>query len=555
MKPISFRDIFKKDFIAAMNTRVSSMKITQFIRDILKKDSVVGLDIGASSVKMAQFVKKEDGFHLVRADLKEIGSVDNESLREKKIVEILKDLLMGVDKNKSKIIVSINCPHTATKRVIVPLMPKQELRDGINLEAKNYFPFPINSSPLDYEILGDIVEKGLKKYEVAVSVSPKETVDTYLSLLGKAGVKPAALVPCPVALQKLAEASYVKEGRAMCFIDIGELETELIIFKGKKLIFSRKIPVAGKDITRAMTGALVSDRGKIELTFDEAEKIKQAVGIPSEPGPKIINDKISTVQILSMLRAPLEQLVNEIERCFDYYIEKCGGGKIDSLVLFGGGASLGGLTKFLSSELGIEVKLGEPLEGLKGEPDVLREKSEISHRLAVAIGAALSETRGINLLPPELKEETKRTFQRTTFEVVACVVILVLTFIYIGMKITLNNYQKKVSVAKLELSSLEPQLQEARIFSLLVDEPSWGDVFKELSNLVPNDVYLTNLSMKDKVITIRGIVSQEQGEECISNFILTLGKGKGIFKGVKLLTTKETRGKVDMEFILSCGVE
>jgi len=526
MKPISLRGIFKKDFI-------------------------VGLDIGATSVKIAQFERTEAGFYLVKADLKEIRPTDNEPDREKEITGILNDLLGGIEKIKSQIIVSINCPHTAIKRVIAPCMPKQELRDCIALGAKNYFPFPVNNSLLDSEMLGEILEKGVKKYEVIVAVSPKATIDRYLSILGRAGISPVSLIPAPLALQRLAEVSYAKEGRILCFIDIGALHTELVILKGKNLIFSRKIPIAGGDFTKAMTGVLVSDRGRIELSLDEAEKIKQEIGIPSEAESRIINDKISTAQILSMLRTPLAQLVNEIERCLDYYREESGGGQIESLVLFGAGSSLKGLTKFLSSELGIEVKLGNPLEGLKVD-DAIRERDKISHSLAVAIGAALSEGRGINLLPPELKEKTKRLFKRTTFETTATVVILVLAFLYIGMKIKLSNYQKRATVARLELSSMEPQLKQAKVFSLLADEPYWKDVFKELSNLIPGDIYITRLGMRNKIITIRGIAPSGQGQERVSNFILTLQKG--IFNNVKLVSTKEIPGKAAKEFVLNCWV-
>jgi Tfp pilus assembly PilM family ATPase len=92
---------------------------------------------------------------------------------------------------------------------------------------------------------------------------------------------------------------------------------------------------------------LVSDKGKIKLSLEEAERIKREVGIPPEGESKMIDDKILTTQLLSMIRSPLEQLVNEIDRCFDYYREESGGGKIDSLMLFGGGALLKGLQQFL----------------------------------------------------------------------------------------------------------------------------------------------------------------------------------------------------------------
>ncbi len=311
------------------------------ITGLFKKEYIIGLDIGSSSVKIAQFIRKEDGLHLAKADMKEIDE-------EGQIVLALKDLFRGIDVKKSEVIAVINCPKTAIKIAKTPYMPKAELRDGISLEAKNYFPFPIDGSSLDYEILGDVVEKGVRKYEVAVAVSPNTTVERYLSLLEKAGIKPTSFVPLPYAVQKLAEHLYAfaESGKkdARVYLVIGRFYTEFAILKGRELVFNRKIPVAGEDFTKAMTAVLVSDKGKTELTIDEAEKIKREVGIPAEANSRVINDKISATQILSMLRAPLEQLISEIERCFDYYREESGGGKMIHLLYLAGELLLAGLS-------------------------------------------------------------------------------------------------------------------------------------------------------------------------------------------------------------------
>ncbi|MCX5699524.1 MAG: type IV pilus assembly protein PilM [Candidatus Omnitrophica bacterium] len=529
--------------------KIFKEQIDKFTR-IFKKDFIIGLDIGTSSIKLAQFLKKEDGLYLVKADLREIKQSEDSSLREQEIVFALKDLFRGIDIKKSKVIAVINCPKTAIKIIKAPYMPRAELRDGLNLEAKNYFPFPIDDSFLDYEILGDVVEKGNRKYEIAVSVSPKPTVKKYLLLLGKAGIKPASFIPSSYALQK-AVGDLSAEDKALVFVDIGKLHTELIIYRGRYLLFSRKIPVALDEFTKAMTGALVSGRGRIELTFDEAEKIKQETGIPAEAESRIIEDKISTTQVLSMLRAPLEQLVSEIERCFDYYREESAGGKIDSLVLFGGGASLGGLIKYLSEGLGIEVKLGDTFEKLRLEGNAVFQRDKVLSRLELAVGAAQSVGKGINLLPAEIKEETKRAFKRSGLE--AAVVGGALVLFYIGMSIQLNNFQKKISASKLELASLEPQLKQAAIFRLLAKEPYWDDVFKELSNIITSNIYLTELSMENNLIRMRGIVNSPEPEESVANFILTLERG--LFKSVKLITTKEITGKAANEFEITCWLD
>ncbi len=527
------------------------------IKGIFTKSYIIGIDIGSSFIKAAQLASKDDKSYLIKTDLKEIHKAAGGAGGEEEIVSALRYLLRDIDIKKSKIIVSINCPHTAIKKITAPYMPRTELMEGIKLEVKNYFPFTTDESLLDFQILGDIVEKRVRKYEVIVAVSPKKTVEKYLSVLGKAGVKPASLICTSCALQKISEHLDIGKDRTTCFVDIGELYTELVILSGRSLVFSRKIPIAGVDFTKAMTGVLVSDRGKTELSLDEAEKIKREVGIPAEDESKIIGDKISTSQILSMLRSPLEQLVSEIERCFDYYREEAAGGKINSLVLFGGGASLTGLVKFLSEELGIEVRMGDPLEGFKSEPEGTRERRGISYRLELAIGAALTAGRGINLLPLEMKEETKRIIKRGTLVAVTTAVIFISVLLYIGMKIQLGSFENRISVAEKELLSLQPQLRRAKACHMadmvLVNEPHWEDLFKELSNLIPDRIYLTSLSLKDNIITMKGIASSEDGEQLISDFILTLENG--IFKNVKLVKTTDLEGQPGSEFELICWVE
>lgn len=527
------------------------------IKKFFTKDFIVGLDIGASSVKIAQFKRSEDGLHLVKADLQEIEPTPDPELHKKAIAKVLKHLLAGVNLKKSKVIAHINCPKTAIKLTHAPYMPRAELHAGMKLEAKTHFPFPIDDSLLDFEILGDIVEKGVRKYEVAVSVSPKETVNRYLSILKAAGIKPASFIPCPYALEKLAGLAKAKDGAAVCFIEMGESHTELVILKGERLVFSRKIPVAGRDFTKSMTGVLVSDRGKTQLNLEEAEKIKREVGLPAETEQKIIDGKISTTEILSMLRAPAEQLVTEIERCFDYYREESGGGKIEMLVVLGGGAALGGLIKFLSAGLDVEVKLGDPLEGLKVGPNAVRERDKISYRLAPAIGAALSFGKGINLLPPEMKEEAKRTVKRGTIEIAATVVVLVSALLFIGMKIELGNLKTRISVAALELSGLAPDLKKAEahhaVNMVLVDEPHWEDIFKELGHRIPKSIHLTGITMQEDIIHMKGVVSSRDGEDILSGFILTLEKG--IFKDVKLVKTRDLADKSGNEFELACWVD
>ncbi|MFA5499758.1 MAG: type IV pilus assembly protein PilM [Candidatus Omnitrophota bacterium] len=524
--------------------------------DIFKKDHLIGLDIGSASAKIAQFTQKEGGLCLVRADLKEFGLTEDAAANEEAMLSALKSLFKGVDIKKSKIIVNVNSMHTAIKRVVAPYMPKTELMAGVKLEAKNYFPFSIDECMLDFEIAGDIVEKGVRKYETMVAVLPQKIVTQYLSLLGKMGIRPDGLICTSYALQKLAVYQSAKEGETKCFVDMGERYTELIITRGKHLMFSRKLPVAGGDFTKAMTEIVISNAGET-LSAGEAEKLKKETGLPSDAELKIMEGKVSATQIMSVLRTPLEQLINEIVRSFDYYREESGGSKVDSVVLFGGGASLAGIIKLLSEELGVEVKLGDPVESINAEKGAVHEAEKNSHRLELAIAAALAGSKGINLLPIEIKEETKRVIKRGTAEAVITTAVTLAVLLCVGMVMKIDNLNKRIVADRMELASLSEQVEQSEAKRLaqtvLSDEPYWEDVFYELGNIMPNEIVMENIKMENRVIVMKGIVNSQDGQQIVADFIVSLEKG--LFSGVRLIESKNLTDKPGIEFQISCWVD
>lgn len=89
-----------------------------------------------------------------------------------------------------------------------------------------------------------------------------------------------------------------------------------------------------------MTSALSTKTGKVELTLQEAEWVKNEFGIPSASEEYLIKEKITANQAISLLRPKLEQLSREISRSFDFFYDKNKSGKIDRIILIGGGTML-----------------------------------------------------------------------------------------------------------------------------------------------------------------------------------------------------------------------
>ena len=506
---------------------------------LFTKDYTIGLDIGTSSVKMA-LVKNGTPSGPVETGMKELPLFTTADNYKKSAASALGELFRGVNIARSDFILTVNCDKTYLKRVKAPYMPRNELKDAIKLEAKGYFPFAVDDAELDFEILGDVVDKGAHKYDLLVAISPKTTIRNGLEALQKFGITPKAVIPASYGLFRFASSLPSNREGVRCFVDIGSANTELIILKDGLIVFYRKLPAAGRDLTKAMTGVLISDKGKVQLSMEEAERIKKSVGLPSTDDTTLIENKITPSYALSLIRPLVENLAGEIGRCFDYYREESGDSQVRSLALSGGGACLKNLSAFLKEELGVEVSAC----GDKG-------------RFGVVTGAALAGAGGINLLPPEIKEEKKIFIKRSGMEVAGVSILLISAFLYIGLKIQLANFDKRIAAAKYELSALVPQMAraEARIlaYKALKDEPQWEDIFKELSHLLPDSVHIERMRMDNNVLTINGVVASETGEETLADLINVLEKG--IFNNVKLVESKNLEGGTGILFEIKCWID
>jgi len=233
-----------------------------------------------------------------------------------------------------------------------------------------------------------------------------------------------------------------------------------------------------------MTSTLMSSDGKVELTFEEAEKIKKEQGIPIGEDTELIDGKILSSQILSLIRPCVEQLASEIERSFDFFREESHGEKVDKIILFGGGAGLKGLTKALYDDLEIETIIGNSLEGIANSLKNKNEDKNVSSRLDLAIGAALNKSDQINLLPVEVKERTRRFVEQVSLQAVAVGIAMTMLLSYIGLNIQLGAQNKKLDALQLEQRTLVPQLAAMRSAmiadQILKSHPFWENVLREI---------------------------------------------------------------------------
>ncbi|NQT90781.1 MAG: pilus assembly protein PilM [Candidatus Omnitrophica bacterium] len=456
------------------------------------------------------------------------------------------------------------------KRISLPMMPKEEVAQALRWEAKDHFLLNIEESMLDFEVLQEVTaDDGTKSLEVIATIANNRLIDEKISLFKDLQVSLSVVVPKAYALRNLYRLTKEDSKEPVALIDIGSSTTTIVVIKNKKIRFIRQVGCAGKDFTNALSGTLVSDKGKIELTIEQAEEIKKNTGIPDE-SVQGSEEGISPQQVRVMLRPIVEKLASEIKRSFDYYTSQFSEGAVAKVFLSGGTSKLKNIRGELFQKLSVAV---EPLDvsaalnvKITGKaPESLREDFPF---IAAAIGAAISNSQGLNLIPISYKTQKTQRIKSQSIRAVLIVPALILAAVY------LFNSAHEGVLRKL-LAAREPQWQklqelqdlharivqkDAIIDHTLKNQAPLYYIFKALSNSLLKPIYLKSLIVSDKASTlaVKGVVFEtaQGAETTLAEFMKALERSP-FFNDVTLDSSRDTNmsGRKAMEFRLSCQLE
>ncbi|MBI5144443.1 MAG: rod shape-determining protein, partial [Candidatus Omnitrophica bacterium] len=330
------------------------------------------------------------------------------------------------------------------------------------------------------------------------------------------------------------------------------------------LEFVRYIPVGSGNITEAMTGSLTLENGSMELTKDEAEKLKMRLGISYED--EIVDKGITSRQILSLMRSTLERLSKEIKRSMDYYTQEYGAEPISAVYLIGGGALLKNLDRFLSEELNIQVKLLELPRSVDISKAHLNNKDSAS--LIPLISAVLGYKKCLNLLPHEYRQEKIEFIEKISLRMIAIIMGLILLASFLFIKFRAEDYKNRLKNATLQKTILDQikDLQDRVVErSAFLSQARMSDIpleyiMKELSIIIPPNVVLNSLGVnqKSKTLDVKGIIYEPRGlaEGILTKFMEAMERSR-YFKDAQLASVQDaTIGREpSSSFEMSCLLE
>jgi len=503
--------------------------------------AILGIDLRVTSVKAVEVEKFESGFALKNWGMTEVPYqlMDKHPQLEDAKADALRKLV-GANKLHARDAVAI----VGGSDVFVKLFTLADMNAGETYQAIKWkfaeeIPFPIEEALFDFYPLPKGEAFTEKVDYVAACINRKLYLENSY-IITKAGLRLAGITVLPEALQEVFKPEILKESdKIVSVIYMGKRTTNISIFSHGNFEFNRELNIGGENITLAMSGIMVTPEGKVEISREQAEKIKVEHGVPThlETFPKL--EEIPLVQLQAMVRPALEKIQSELSRTFEYYKGQTGEAAVNKIVLSGGSSLTPNLKEFLGEGLGIPVVSPEPIP-------------KLNPRLTAAVGAALVGTQRINLIPDEIKYRWKhlaQKFLKPQLVVPGLVALLSLFYLLFwfqafSLNLEINSINRKLAdyrpklarLDELEKTSQDVERRKITLRSYEEKKTKMPMVFEEISRLIPSSANLNNLTLTLADVHLWGTVFGNDGpaENILSRFVLALSNSP-LFDNVQLI--------------------
>jgi type IV pilus assembly protein PilM len=348
---------------------------------------ILGVDPGSYAVKVV-LLSEEGGTATLKAwGYLPLTAKPDASPEEKKVqtINALRAFLIekGISIKETATAVSGN--SVIVRYVKFPRLTKAELSATLTTEAEPFIPFDINEVQLGFHILSELMEDGMKKMETVLVAAKKDLVGARLEVLQSAGLSPMIIDVDSFAIENVHERLRDRKGEtgAALYLNIGHMVTNLSIIENGITRVVRDVFISGNTLTKAIMKGM-------QVDFAKAEELKKAHGIIVDAAEKekaLAEGQREALGVSQAVTGVIKDLVAEVHRSVDFYLSQGPARSIGRIVLSGGSARLGNLSKHLAVELKVPVAVLEPFAFIKNPPGDLA--PAWTPAFGVAVGLAL----------------------------------------------------------------------------------------------------------------------------------------------------------------------
>lgn len=505
---------------------------------------VVGVDIGPDSLRIAKI--NQSGGRSRLSGITRVPYGPGDSPEDPKFAAFLaKELKKFAGSSKGYECWSlISSAKAELWHILIPKVPRGQIQEAVYWSVKKEKQFDEREFVMDFEVQGEVMEKGQPKLSIMVYLAPRKQVDDLKAMFAQAGIKLTGATISPIAIQSLFRSRWMDaQAKTYAHLYVGRNWSRIDIFIDENIVLSRGIKAGTNSMVEAlMENYNMMDRGGgaelsmpgdsvINLQLDDDTEIAPNLGAPKvlsmQQAKKVLRAKLlgqqlpageagaelSEQDVLRMVRPAVERLVRQVERTFEYHTTTMGKDRVEKIFFSGEICTNQLLIDFIQSQLGISYQLLDPLApgGPAGANAAasLTPSERLDYNLVVALGLS-SNTITPNLLFTFKDKEQQRQAKRIDMFVVAGFIAgaLVLLGLLVWQWNFKNQKQNELAVLEKKLASYDPPATEEELMKWAekVNQKnlklkraskiyeSLGAV-KELSELTPSEIRVVSMDL------------------------------------------------------------
>lgn len=389
----------------------------------------------------------------------------------------------------------LNGQGTYLTQIPRPAVTKaSEFRNTVLWDIAEKIPFPAEESLIQFADAGKNVLVGAVQHAV---------LDPIVDFFHDSEIYPSVITMLGITYQTLNNRFYLYTPGNTLVMHIGRTQTTIMVFLGGRIQFSREIPLGEDHITESMMGTLALQDSQVVIDYEQAQTIKETIGLPTPdlmPNPE--EPKLS--QLAARIRPIFEKWVSEIRISILQFQRETGGEAVQQIVLSGQGSNLKTIDNYFSVQTGLPTR----------KLEIDKTAVESMRAMASLIGLRYAPAGFLNFAPSEDRWRPEfRTWAgriRKGSVVLAAligVLFLITQFQVAAAHIELGILQKKFNKLGPTAQKMQELDENIRIIGERREEirtqlgvtPYWGGMLREVSNLVPSGMVLSEIKMDETV--------------------------------------------------------
>ncbi len=432
--------------------------------------TVVGVDIGVNGIRLVKTRHISDKKWSL-LDYKYVPFKGDISKDNPKFQEFLKRTLSSFCQQSGKLEIwtSIASAHVNVRYLLIPKVSKKQLTNTIFWTFKQEASLADDeASCFDYEIFGEVSEKGVKKTAVVAFSAPQSEIKAINNLYSKCGFSLSGITASPFGIQNLFQTGWIKTPaeKTICNLYVGRDWSRIDVFSEGQLVLTRGVKTGINSMAEELMEGMkkgsstspksiheeeevvlnLGEEEVVDFSFPEEETDTISLSLEGESGKleessleedddvNIAIDKARSLllslgsnesldehqkykedELLWMIQPAIERLIKQVERTLEHYSSTFSGENIGRVYISGKIEAVKRLVDHIGEQLHLPVEVVDPLSSevalFKGTSAPRSISERVSY--ALATGFSLSDNlRTPNFLYTRKEKEKKDVISR-----------------------------------------------------------------------------------------------------------------------------------------------